>query len=85
MEFIHGCGKRKSLLQKLIEKLEEYLSKFKKYTEKVYTCDSRNSYSKTDVNATFMRINEDTMKNGQLKRSYNLQHVCMLNILMAYY
>ena len=74
IEFVHGCGKRKSPLQKSIEKLEEYLSKFKEYNKKVYTCGSRNSYSKTDVDATFMRMKEDAMKNGQLKPAYNLQH-----------
>ena len=36
-------------------------------------CDSRNSYSKTDKDATFMRMKEDYMKNGQLKPAYNLQ------------
>lgn len=74
IEFVHGCGKRKSLLQRSIEKLEEYLSKFKEYTKKVYTCGNRNSYSKTDVDATFMRMKEDAMKNGQLKPAYNVQH-----------
>jgi len=34
----------------------------------------RNSYSKTDKDATFMRMKEDAMKNGQLKPSYNVQH-----------
>lgn len=74
IEFVRGCGKRKSPLQKSIEKLEEYLSKFKEYNKKVYTCGSRNSYSKTDVDATFMRMKEDAMKNGQLKPAYNVQH-----------
>jgi transposase len=35
--------------------------------------DKRNSYSKTDTGATFMRMKEDHMKNGQLKPGYNLQ------------
>ena len=74
IEFVHGCGKRKTSLQRSIEKLEEYLSKLKEYTKKVYTCGSHNSYSKTDVDATFMRMKEDAMKNGQLKPAYNLQH-----------
>jgi len=34
---------------------------------------SRSSYSKTDTDATFMRLKEDHMKNGQLKPAYNLQ------------
>ncbi len=33
----------------------------------------RNSYSKTDTDATFMKLKEDHMKNGQLKPAYNLQ------------
>lgn len=74
INFVHGCGKRKTALQRSIEKLEEYLSKLKEYTQKVYTCGERNSYSKTDVDATFMRMKEDAMKNGQLKPAYNVQH-----------
>jgi len=35
--------------------------------------DERNSYSKTDTEATFMRMKEDHMKNGQLKAAYNVQ------------
>ncbi len=34
---------------------------------------SRKSYSKTDPDATFMRMKEDHMKNGQLKPAYNVQ------------
>jgi len=34
---------------------------------------NRNSYSKTDSDATFMRMKEDHMKNGQLKPAYNPQ------------
>lgn len=74
IEFVHGCGKRKTPLQKSIEKLEEYLSKFKEYNKKIYNCGNRNSYSKTDNDATFMRMKEDAMKNGQLKPAYNIQH-----------
>ena len=33
----------------------------------------RNSYSKTDLEATFMRMKDDHMKNGQLKAAYNVQ------------
>ena len=33
----------------------------------------RNSYSKTDLEATFMRMKEDHMRNGQLKPAYNVQ------------
>jgi len=74
IQFVHGCGKRKTALQRSIEKLEEYTIKLKEYTKKIHTCGSRNSYSKTDNDATFMRMKEDAMKNGQLKPAYNLQH-----------
>ena len=33
----------------------------------------RNSYSKTDPDATFMHMKEDAMRNGQTKPGYNLQ------------
>ncbi|MDR2941660.1 MAG: transposase [Treponema sp.] len=36
-------------------------------------CGKRNSYSKTDHDATFMRMKEDHMGNGQLKPAYNVQ------------
>jgi transposase len=72
--FVHGCGKRKTPIQRSIEKLEEFLNKLKEYTQKIHTCGSRNSYSKTDNDATFMRMKEDAMKNGQLKPGYNVQH-----------
>ena len=72
--FVHGTGKRKNPLQKNIEILEEYLEKLKEYTQKFHICGERNSYSKTDHDATFMRMKEDAMGNGQLKAGYNLQH-----------
>jgi transposase len=74
IEFVHGCGKRKNPIQRSIEKLEEYLGKLKEYTQKIHICGKRNSYSKTDKDATFMRMKEDAMKNGQLKPGYNVQH-----------
>ena len=72
--FVHGTGKRKTPLQKSIETLEGYLSKLKEYNQKIHICGERNSYSKTDHDATFMRMKEDAMGNGQLKPAYNLQH-----------
>ena len=71
--FVHGIGKRKTPLQKSIEALEETLSKLKEYTQKKYICGERNSYSKTDNDATFMRMKEDAMGDGQLKPAFNLQ------------
>ena len=72
--FVHGIGKRKTPLQKSMETLEDYLSRLKKYNHQIHICGGRNSYSKTDHDATFMRMKEDSMGNGQLKPAYNLQH-----------
>ena len=72
--FVHGIGKRKTPLQKSIETLEDYLCRLKKYNQQIHICGGRNSYSKTDHVATFMRMKEDAMGNGQLKPAYNLQH-----------
>ena len=72
--FVHGIGHRKTQLQKSIETLERYIEKQKEYTKKLHLCGERNSYSKTDQDATFMRMKEDAMLNGQLKPAYNLQH-----------
>jgi transposase len=74
IEFVYGCGKRKTSLQRSIEKLDEYLNKLKEYTQKIHICGERNSYSKSDNDATFMRMKEDAMGNGQLKAGYNVQH-----------
>ena len=72
--FVHGIGRRKTQLQKSMEQLDQYLEKRKEYTKKLYTLGDRNSYSKTDLDATFMRRKEDAMLNGQLKPAYNIQH-----------
>ena len=72
--FVYGIGKRKTPLQKSIETLEDYLSRLKTYNQALHICGERNSYSKTDHDATFMRMKEDAMGNGQLKPAYNLQH-----------
>ena len=72
--FVHGSGQRKTRLQKSIETLETCIAKLKEYNKKIHNCGDRNSYSKTDPDATFMRMKEDAMLNGQLKPAYNLQH-----------
>ncbi|NJJ37496.1 IS1182 family transposase [Clostridioides difficile] len=71
--FVHGKGKKKSMVQKSIEQLNNYIDRLKKYTKDLHIMGERNSYSKTDNDATFMRMKEDHMKNGQLKPAYNIQ------------
>ena len=72
--FASGKGKRKPEIQKLYEELEECGRRLMEYKEcfEIMGKD-RNSYSKTDLEATFMRMKEDHMRNGQLKPAYNVQ------------
>ena len=57
--------------QKAIEK--DYLPRMERYEKQEEILEGRRSYSKTDTDATFMRMKEDHMKNGQLKPGYNVQ------------
>lgn len=60
--------------RKVVQKLEnEQLPKLKEYEQHLEILGNRNSYSKTDNDATFMRMKEDHMMNGQLKPAYNVQ------------
>ena len=61
-------------MRKSIEKVKcESAPKMKDYEDKLETLGDRNSYSKTDPDATFMRMKEDAMNNGQTKPGYNIQ------------
>lgn len=61
------------LKQKLNYAKKNWPVALKRYEQQEKILDGRNSYSKTDTDATFMRMKEDHMKNGQLKPGYNLQ------------
>lgn len=66
--------KRRRKLKKLARKMkEDYLPRTQKYEEAERIFDGRNSFSKTDRDATFMRMKEDPVMNGQLKPGNNLQ------------
>lgn len=71
--FVYGRGKRKTQLQRDIEQLDEYISRKQKYEKYQQTFEGRNSFSKTDPDATFMHMKEDHMRNAQLKPGYNVQ------------
>jgi len=73
IEFVQGKGKRKSKLQKYMEVLNEFIEKQSKYDNYNGIFNGRNSFSKTDNDATFMHMKEDHMQNGQLKPGYNIQ------------
>ena len=59
--------------QKVKYAKKNWPEKLKEYQQKEQTLGERNSYSKTDPDATFMRMKEDHMLNGQLKPGYNAQ------------
>lgn len=60
--------------RKALKQIEtDAVPRMNRYKEQLETMGSRNSYSKTDPDATFMRMKEDAMLNGQLKPGYNVQ------------
>lgn len=60
--------------RKALKQIEtDAVPRMNRYKEQLGTMGSRNSYSKTDPDATFMRMKEDAMLNGQLKPGYNVQ------------
>lgn len=71
---VRGRGHHKTKEQRNYDKLVEYTEKLKKYAKHIRICgEERNSYSKTDNDATFMRMKKDYMGNDQLLPGYNIQ------------
>ena len=73
IQFVHGTGKRKAQLQRDLETADALLVQWEKYQKYNALFDGRNSFSKTDTDATFMHMKEDHMRNAQLKPGYNVQ------------
>ena len=59
--------------QKLNYAKKNWPNNLKKYQKQERQLGDRNSFSKTDPDATFMRMKDDHMQNGQLKPGYNIQ------------
>lgn len=78
----------KQVPQKVKQKLQyvkkNFPAKLDEYKAKDEVLDGRNSYSKTDTDATFMRMKEDHMNNGQLKPGYNVQITTNNQIITNY-
>lgn len=70
-ELLKSPTKQQSKDIKSLQK--EHLPKLEKYEKDLSIMGDRNSYSKTDPDATFMRMKDDRMNNGQLKPAYNAQ------------
>jgi len=74
IETVYGKGKRKTPIQRLYDNFNEYYNKLTEYeTDLKIIGPNRNSYSKSDHDATFMHMKEDHMRNAQLKPGYNVQ------------
>jgi len=77
VELIDQALKDKPVPAKVKQKVnyakKNWPDKLKEYQQKEQLLGSRNSYSKTDPDATFMKMREDHMRNGQLKPGYNTQ------------
>lgn len=72
--FIRGREHHKTIEQRFYDELIEYYNKLQRYGKSIEICgDNRNSYSKTDKDATFMRVKSDYMGNDQLLPAYNMQ------------
>ena len=67
-----------------IEKAQSYAERLNKYANYLEILGERNSFSKTDKEATFMRMKEDYMRNGQLKPGYNLQIGVISEYIVSY-
>ena len=70
---LEGKKISKEKRQKLTYAKKHWPSNMERYAQQEEILQKRNSYSKTDTDATFMRMKEDHMKNGQLKPAYNVQ------------
>jgi len=76
-----ASSKSKAKLRYIKQNFEKNLQK---YEEQEAILGDRNSYSKTDTDATFMRMKEDHMQNGQLKPGYNAQISTENQIIVNY-
>ena len=74
VDIVYGKGKRKHYLQKEYDQMLDFYIKLMRYEEMLEICGERNSYSKTDHDATMMNMKYDYYnKTGVFKPGYNLQ------------
>lgn len=76
IEVKRGRGHRKPTIVRLRDEVRVLTERWSSYEEKKRILgEGRNSYARTDPDATFMHMKEDHMRNGQLKPGYNVQFV----------
>lgn len=76
--------KKRSEIRRSKKAFKDYLERRLAYQKQRTLIGERNSYSKTDTDATFMRMKEDHMQNGQLKAGYNLQIATNQQYVLGY-
>jgi transposase len=74
----------KKVKQKINYAKNNWPGNLQKYEQQEQVLGKRNSFSKTDPEATFMRMKEDHMRNGQLKPAYNLQIATNDQFILSY-
>ena len=90
MEASDDVSKRKKLRKErkypkqVRKQLIDFMVRKQKYLRDFEILGTRNSYSKTDPDATFMRMKDDYMRNGQLKPGYNVQIATEGQYVLAY-
>ncbi|PNZ03422.1 IS5/IS1182 family transposase [Staphylococcus kloosii] len=75
---------KRSEINRTKKSLSDNIDKQVKYKKQLEILGERNSYSKTDHDATFMRMKDDHMMNGQLKPGYNLQIATNSQFVLSY-
>jgi len=83
-EALKGKEVSKEVRQKLNYARKAWPENLRRYKVQEDLLDGRKSYSKTDPDATFMRMKEDYMNNGLLKPGYNLQISTNNQFILAY-
>nr|WP_169710772.1 transposase [Staphylococcus lutrae] len=76
--------KERSKVRQSKKAVQDFKDRKLKYDKQMEIYGDRKSYSKTDHDATFMRMKDDHMKNGQLKPGYNLQIATNNQFILAY-
>ena len=70
--------------KQILKQVNDWITRKEKYSTDLEIMGNRNSYSKTDHDATFMRMKDDYMQNGQLKPGYNIQIATENQFVLAY-
>ena len=83
-EFLKDKPVDKKVNQKLNYAKRNWPQKMAKYKRQEEILGKRNSYSKTDPDATFMRMKDDYMRNSQLKAGYNWQISTSNQVIVNY-